>query len=77
MVYNLAYTKIFQLKTTIVEAINIPDPFGDWDTDPNLDVQGHQEKWNTILLEMRIMVLSQLISNMIFIIPFWITGKRK
>ena len=61
----------------IMEAINIPDPFGDWDTDPNLDVQGHQEKWNTILSEMRIMVLAQLISNMIFIIPFWITGKRK
>jgi len=40
-------------------------------------VQGHQEKWNTILSEMRIMVLAQLISNMIFIIPFWITGKRK
>ena len=61
----------------VVEAINIPDPFGDWDTDPNLDVQGHQEKWNTILFEMRIMVLAQLISNMIFLIPFWITGKRK
>jgi hypothetical protein len=61
----------------ILEAINIPDPFGDWDTDPNLDVQGHQEKWNTVLFEMRIMVLAQLISNMIFLIPFWITGKRK
>ena len=58
----------------ILEAINMPEAFGDWDTDNDLDVKGHYKKWKQILAEMMIMVSLQLVSNMALLIPFFITG---
>ena len=52
----------------------MPEAFGDWDTDNDIDVEGHYKKWKKILAEMMIMVLLQLVSNMALLIPLFITG---
>ena len=59
----------------VIEALNLPEAFGDWDTDCNLDLKGHLEKWWKIMIEMLLMVLMQLMSNLILLIPFFVTGK--
>ena len=59
----------------IIEALNMPEAFGDWDTDHDLDVDGHFKKWKRVLIEMFVMVLLQFITNMLLLIPFFITGK--
>ena len=59
----------------IVEAINLPEAYGDWDTDLGLDLDGHVMKWKSVLKEMLIMVLMQCISNLSMLVPFFITGK--
>ena len=58
----------------IVEALFVPEAFGDWDNDDNLDVNGHVKKWWATLKEMLLMVLFQLITNMMLIIPFFVLG---
>ena len=58
----------------ILETLNCPEAFGDWDNDCNLDVAGHWKKWKKVLAEMLLMVLMQLISNFILLVPFFVTG---
>ena len=60
----------------IVEALNLPEAFGDWDTDHDLDVAGHLCKWWEVLIEMLAMVFAQLIFNMILLVPIWVTGMK-
>ena len=57
-----------------METLNSPESFGDWDTNNDLDVEGHRKKWNEILFEMIIMVVMQMISNIILLLPFFVTG---
>ena len=57
-----------------METLNSPESFGDWDTNNDLDVEGHMKKWNEILFEMIIMVVMQMISNIILLVPFFVTG---
>ena len=59
----------------IVEAINMPEAYGDWDTDLQLDLDGHLKKWRRVLMEMMIMVLMQLVSNISMLLPFFSMGK--
>ena len=58
----------------IIEALNVPEAFGDWDDDPTLDVNGHLKKWKKILIEMLLMTVMQFISNFILMVPLLITG---
>ena len=60
----------------IVEALNIPDAFRDWDTDQDLDVAGHLSKWWKVLIEMLVMVFAQLFFNMTLLVPIWVTGMK-
>ena len=60
----------------IVEALNIPETFMDWDTDQDLNVAGHLNKWWKVLIEMLVMVFAQLIFNMILLVPIWVTGMK-
>ena len=58
----------------IVELLNIPEAFRDWDTDHTLDVDGHIARWKKVLIEMITMAIMQTISNIILLIPFLVTG---
>ena len=58
----------------ILEAINIPEAFADWDNNHTLDVAGHRRKWKTVLIEMVWMVVMQFASNMVLLIPIFVTG---
>ena len=58
----------------ILEAINIPEAFADWDNNHTLDVAGHHRKWKTVLIEMVWMVVMQFVSNMVLLIPIFVTG---
>ena len=60
-----------------IETLNIPEAFSDWDTDHTLDLEGHRKKWRDILKEMVIMVLLQFVTNMLFMVPFLVTGKEQ
>ena len=59
----------------IVEAINMPEAYGDWDTELGLDLDGHLKKWRSVLKEMLIMVFMQCISNLSMLVPFFVMGK--
>ena len=59
----------------IIEVLNIPEAFQDWDSILYLDVNGHMRKWSKILIEMMVMSLLQVVSNLVMLIPFLITGK--
>ena len=58
----------------ILEALNVPEAFGDWDDDNTLDVNGHLKKWKKILVEMLLMTVMQFLSNVIMMVPLLITG---
>jgi len=60
----------------IIETLNIPEAFRDWDTDHELDLDGHLQKWWNILLEMWIMGFLQLFTNFCFLIPFFVTASN-
>ena len=59
----------------IVEAINMPETFSsDWDTDHVIDEKGHLQNWWRVLKEMALMIFMQLISNLMMLVPFFVTG---
>lgn len=60
----------------IIGVLNVPEAFGDWDNDPDLDVAGHLNKWWKVLIEMQGMIFAQLISSMILLVPIWVTGMK-
>ena len=49
----------------IIEALNIPEAYDDWDTANELDLDGHLQKWKKVLSEMMLMVFMQLIKSKI------------
>ena len=55
----------------------MPEVFGDWDSNPDLDIQGHLKNWWKVLYEMMVMVVMQFISNVVLLVPFFINGKYK
>ena len=58
----------------IIGALNVPEAFGDWNDDHDLDVAGHLNKWWKVLVEMLVTTFAQLISNLILLAPIWVTG---
>ena len=58
----------------ILDALNTPETFDDFDTDLSLDLNGHWEKWWSVLLEMGVMILMQFITNIALLLPIFITG---
>ena len=60
----------------IVEVLNIPEAFNDWDDDYDLDIACHLNKWWKVLVEMLVMVFAQLIFNLILLVPIWVTGMK-
>ena len=70
--FNLAtFSAKFQ---HIIEAMNMPDAYGDWDTDHTLDLNGHLKKWWKVFYEMLVMVKLQFLTNLCPLIPLLITG---
>ena len=60
----------------IIEALNNPEAFQDWDSNLDLDVNGHLRKWSKIMIKMVVMCLLKVVSNLVMLVPFWITGKN-
>ena len=58
----------------IIESLNFPEAYCDWDSDNDLDLNGHYKKWKAVLFEMFLMVLLQLMTNIGLLVPIWITG---
>ena len=58
----------------IIASLNLPEAYGDWDTDNNLDLHGHYKKWKAVLFEMCLMVFMQLLTNLGLLVPLWVTG---
>ena len=58
----------------IVEVLNLPESFCDWDSDVSVGICRLQEKWSQVLCEMLMMVGLQFATNMALLIPFFITG---
>ena len=60
----------------IIEVLNIPEAFGDWDTNLELDVKDHKKKWTNSLIEMMLMSVFQVLSNLLMLTPFLLTGNN-
>ena len=60
----------------ITGALNLPEAYGDWDDDGNLSITEHGQRWKAILSEMLLMSALQYITNLLLVIPFFVTGTR-
>merc|ERR1711935_62201 len=58
----------------ITGALNLPEAYGDWDDDGNLSITEHGQRWKAILSEMLLMSALQYITNLLLVIPFFVTG---
>ena len=58
----------------ILESINIPFPFKDWDTE-NLGVDEFKSRVREVNIEMAWAYLVNFIFNILMLCPFWWTGK--
>ena len=60
----------------MIETVNIPDSFGDWDWDWGDRSPGEfMEKWRMARIEFVAMAAIHLLSNMCFLLPIVFTGK--
>ena len=59
----------------ILMTLHCPEAYGDWDSDHDLDVADHLKKWKSILRESLVMILMQCLSNLILLVPLFVTGK--
>ena len=60
----------------VVESLNLPEVNNDWDVDNTLSIEEHKGLWKEILSEMMLMVGLQYLTNLMLLIPFFVTGKR-
>ena len=60
----------------VVEALNLPEAYNDWDADNSLSIEEHKKLWKEVLAEMMIMIGLQYLTNLMLLIPFFVTGKR-
>ena len=60
----------------VVESLNLPEVNNDWDVDNTLSIEEHKELWKEILSEMMLMVGLQYLTNMMLLIPLFVTGTR-
>ena len=61
----------------LIDVINVPDPFRDWDSEENLEIRIHAnpaELWKSTLIETFVMIGLQLLTNMLLLTPFFIAG---
>jgi len=58
----------------ITGALNLPEAYGDWDDDGNLSITLHGQRWKAILSEMLLMTALQYITNLMLLIPLFVTG---
>ena len=62
----------------ITGALNLPEAYGDWDDDGNLSdylsITEHRQRWKAILSEMLLMTALQYITNLMLLIPLFVTG---
>ena len=59
----------------IIEALTMPETYSsDWDADHELDEEGHLQNWWRVWREMALMIVMQLISNIMLLVPFFVTG---
>ena len=60
----------------VVESLNLPEVNNDWDVDNTLSIEEHKGLWKEILSEMMLMVGLQYLTNLMLLIPFFVTGTR-
>ena len=61
----------------IIESMNMPETYSnDWDTDHELDEKGHLQIWWRVWREMALMIVMQLISNLMLLVPFFVVASN-
>ena len=58
----------------VVEALNLPETYNDWDADNSLSIEEHKKLWKEILAEMILMVGLQYLTNLMLLVPLFVTG---
>ena len=58
----------------LIDVVNVPDPFKDWDSEENLEIRMQAKLWKSTLIEMFVMIGLQLLTNLLLLTPFWIAG---
>ena len=72
-VRNIKKEKYFNVLVHIVENINVPFPYKDWDTE-DLTVAEFKEKLREVNIEMVWSYAITILVNMLMFVPFWWTG---
>ena len=60
----------------VVEALNLPEAYNDWDADNSLSIEEHKKLWKEILVEMILMVGLQYLTNLMLLVPLFVTGTK-
>ena len=58
----------------LIDVVNVPDPYKDWDSEENLEIRMQAKLWKSTLIEMFVMIGLQLLTNLLLLTPFWIAG---
>ena len=58
----------------VTGSLNLPEAYGDWDDDNNLSITEHGQRWKAILSEMLLMTALQYITNLMLLMPLFVTG---
>ena len=66
---------LFNFIVHIIENVNIPFPYKDWDTE-NLTVAEFKQRLREVNIEMAWTYVVNFIFNMLMFCPFWWTGKK-
>jgi hypothetical protein len=58
----------------LIDVVNVPDPYKDWDSEENLEIRMQAKLWKSTLIEMFVMIGLQLLTNLLLLTPFWIAA---
>ena len=73
-VKNIKKERVFDVFIHILESLNFPFPYKDWDVDNQSTVDEYKQKLNEVNKEMAWSYGLNMICNVMMFIPFWFTG---
>ena len=66
--------KISTVLQHLVLSINLPDNYADWDQEKNGSPAEYERRRKSVILESCVMIFIHTISNILMIVPIWVTG---
>ena len=71
---NIRKERVFDVFTHVIENINFPFPYMDWDVEKQSTVDGYKQKLKEVNIEIGLTFGFNILFNVLMFIPFWWTG---